>query len=177
MRQAWFDIGGSAGASATISTCGRYRYSLRRRWGSGLSLCVIMLNPSTADAVKDDPTVRRCVGFARREGWMGLEVVNLFAYRATSPKELKSSACPVGPGNDEAIRVACARAGRIVVAWGAHGSFMSRDKEVLESMTRKVWCLGTTKRGHPRHPLYLKSSQPLIRYARKTQKEANNADM
>ena len=100
---------------------GAYRYLLTRRWGLGPAALFVMLNPSTADDVDDDPTIRRCVGFARRWRLGGLEVVNLYALRATDPRDLFAHRAPVGRDNDDAISDAVARAAHIVVAWGVHG--------------------------------------------------------
>ncbi len=153
--------------SAEISACGLYRYSLERIWGEhGDRMCFIMLNPSTADAEVDDPTIRRCIGFARREGCGRLEVVNLFAWRATDPKDLLLVRDPVGPLNDRCIRRAGNRSRRIVCAWGAHGGYCQRSSCVLDSLHFfHLECLGTTKGGQPRHPLYVHGSQALIPYA------------
>jgi len=119
-----------------------------------------MLNGSTADAEKDDPTIRRCIGFAKRWGYGSLEVVNLFGYRTTLPTELKKALDPIGPDNDQYITAAAKRARRIIIAWGAHGAFKGRGKKVLGMLCRygcKIECLGETKDGHPRHPLYIRN--------------------
>jgi hypothetical protein len=121
-----------------------------------------MLNPSTADALLDDPTIRRCIGFARAWGFGALEVVNLFAFRATLPSQLRAALDPVGPRNNRFLRAALGRADAVVAAWGAHGSWGGRDRAVLHLLSGGIdqpWpspqCLGLTKHGHPRHPLYL----------------------
>jgi hypothetical protein len=117
-----------------------------------------MLNPSTADAFRTDPTVTRCARFARRENCGGLVIVNLFALRATDPRELRRHPDPVGAGNDLFIREHC-RPGRLVIAaWGAHGRARDRDRAVLAMLREArvaVHCLGVTVGGMPRHPLYL----------------------
>jgi hypothetical protein len=117
-----------------------------------------MLNPSTADAFRTDPTVTRCVRFARRENCGGLVIVNLFALRATDPRELRRHPDPVGAGNDLFIREHC-RPGRLVIAaWGAHGRVRDRGRAVLAMLREArtaVHCLGVTAGGMPRHPLYL----------------------
>lgn len=124
-----------------------------------------MLNPSTADEIKDDPTIRKCVKYAKRNGFNGLHVVNLFAFRSTDPKILKKRAQPylVGPENDAVIRYFSRHVHKIVVAWGAHGdSFPERTKKVLcllRETKDKLWCLGTTSTGQPRHPLYVKDDR------------------
>jgi hypothetical protein len=151
---------------AQISECGRYRYDLLRRWADGDPLLFVMLNPSTADADVDDPTIRRCIGFARREGYGALWVLNLYAYRATDPKSLLTCGDPVGPGNDNMLRAhlrSSVGVGRpIVAAWGANAQ-ADRVEHVLNLCPDADWrCLGTTKDGHPRHPLYVRGDQPLV---------------
>lgn len=117
---------------AYISEDGVYRYSLTRDWDETLPVMLfVMLNPSTADAVVDDQTIRRCIGFAERAYMGGLEVVNLFAFRATDPKEMKAAPDPVGPENNTVIRQALSEAKTVVCAWGAHGSFQGRAQDVL----------------------------------------------
>ena len=157
---------------ATISPCGLYRYELKRRWGQGPAAIFIMLNPSTADAEKDDATIRRCVSFAKREGCGGLTVLNLFAFRATKPEALKAAADPVGPSNDEWIAHVVGGAvwtgSPVIAAWGAHGSDLGRDVAVAELVRRRLMapmlCLGVTKAGAPSHPLYLAADAPLVRW-------------
>jgi hypothetical protein len=121
-----------------------------------------MLNPSTADHRVDDPTIRRCMGFARRWGYGSLVVVNLFAFRTPSPALLARAPAPVGPQNDQYLRAARRRTQDIVVAWGTHGSLHGRDRVVIELLGRRrrrpLLCLGTTAHGYPRHPLYLQKS-------------------
>ncbi len=149
--------------SARFDRSGVYRYSLTRRWsGGGGAVAFVMLNPSTADALRDDPTIRRCIGFARAWGFGALEVVNLFAFRATHPSQLRAAADPVGPRNNRILRAALSRADAVVAAWGVHGSWGGRDRAVLRLLSARkdqTWpapqCLGLTKQGHPRHPLYL----------------------
>lgn len=145
--------------SAIISEDGRYRYRLDRgRKDSGGNVCWIMLNPSTADAVKDDPTIRRCWGFTGKWGQSSLTVVNLFAYRATSPKDMKAATDPVGPENDKYILEAMRESIVAVAAWGQHGTFRGRAGEVRQMlMDEKIslYCLGRSKTGQPKHPLYI----------------------
>lgn len=140
---------------AVFSPCRTHRYSLSRAWNLKLpSVMFVGLNPSTADEQEDDPTVRRCVGFARQWNFGGLVLVNLFAYRSTDPAGLLGADDPIGPGNDKHI-VACARgAERVVLAWGTKGILFDRDQRVL-SLLPGAHCLGVTKDGHPKHPLYL----------------------
>ena len=144
--------------SADVSPCGRYRYRLERWWGTGDPAVFVMLNPSTADASEDDPTIRRCVGFAESWGYSGLIVVNLFAWRATNPRDLPADkAMAIGPHGDAAIRAAAHRSALVVCAWGAGGALHGRGAEVLKALREHAqpWTLRTTKAGHPSHPLYL----------------------
>lgn len=144
---------------AAISGDGLYRYALTRTWGDGPMLTFVMLNPSTADAQQDDPTIRRCVGFARVLGYDGLRVVNLYAFRATKPTDLWRAADPTGgQRNDDLLTEVghLARHGQgIVAAWGAH----ARPDRVTHVLSFPGWdrltALGVTKAGAPRHPLYL----------------------
>ena len=137
---------------ATFSADRRYRYRLWRRWdGARPVVAFVMLNPSTADARRDDPTIRRCIGFAKSWGFGGVEVVNLFAYRTTDPGELRRVADPVGADNDRHIQSAIARADLVVLAWGAR----ARSRRLLSLPQAR--CLGLTRAGQPRHPLYLRS--------------------
>jgi hypothetical protein len=117
-----------------------------------------MLNPSTADAVRDDPTIRRCIGFARRWGYGGVEVVNLFAFRASDPRALRGAPDPVGEKNDRHLASVARRVDAMVVAWGVHGALAARDREVLTLLSRwaRLLALGWTRSGSPRHPLYLR---------------------
>ena len=136
-----------------------YRYMLWRKWeGGNQQDCVfIMLNPSTADEDVLDPTVTRCVGFARDWGYSGLIVANIFALRATDPRVLIRAAEPVGPDNNKVLAVATARSNCIICAWGVHGKLNDRGQAVLALLSgRTLECLGVTKNGHPKHPLYLK---------------------
>jgi len=154
---------------ALFSPCGAYRYRLSRDWnGTGTRLAVVMLNPSTADAARDDPTIRRCITFAVREGHCGVEILNLFAFSATEPALLKSAADPVGPDNDRHLEALFARHPRILAAWGAHGDFGGRAKAVLQMAERRgvsLTCLGYTAAGHPRHPLYVRADSVFLPFA------------
>lgn len=146
---------------ATISACEQFRYSLRRTWSDGgRTVCFIMLNPSTADAEIDDPTIRRCIGFGKAWNFDALEVVNLFGLRATKPVALLASSDPVGPDNDRAIVAAANRAGLIVCAWGGEPFAVDRARFVLSMLRgRHLFCLGLTKSCRPKHPLYIKSDK------------------
>jgi hypothetical protein len=154
---------------AVISEDGVYRYSLVRRWAWGLDVRpahFIMLNPSTADAELDDPTIRRCVGFARALGCGGIVVANLYAYRATRPADLWRAADPVGPRNDHILRELAARTAAtgapLIAAWGARvrPDRVEAVLHLLEAAGARdlLTALGVTKDGAPRHPLYLPSS-------------------
>ena len=132
---------------------GRYRYLLRRRWGAGPHLLMVMLNPSRADAVRDDPTTTFCVNRARAKGFGSYAAVNLFALVDPSPDALYRVADPVGPENDEHILRAAAEADRIVVAWGRHGRLQRRDEAVLALLGgRRLHCFGRNADGSPRFP-------------------------
>jgi hypothetical protein len=117
-----------------------------------------MLNPSTADAARDDPTVRRCIGFARSWGYGGLEVVNLFAYRATDPRALRRAADPVGPANRRHIAAAIANARLVIAAWGADATAGDAAARLRALSRRELRCLGLTRSGAPRHPLYVRAT-------------------
>lgn len=140
-------------SDAALSPCGRYRYTLYRRWDLSLPIVAfVMLNPSTADAQKDDPTIRRCIRFAQMWGNGGIVVVNLFALRATDPKALYAAEDPIGPENDMAL-VSATSGRRVIAAWGAHGSLRDRARRVMEILAdRPMFALGLTKDGHPKHP-------------------------
>lgn len=152
---------------ADISPCGTYRYSLSRRWSQkGKILTWCMLNPSTADSSVDDPTIRKCVGFSKRLGYSGIKVVNLFALRATNPKELKRHEDPVGPWN---IDVLNNLKGDVVVAWGGSLPKISETQRVKATVffsgtCDELLCLGRTQSGEPRHPLMLSYKTKLENY-------------
>jgi hypothetical protein len=151
-------------SSACFSDCGNYRYSLTREWDNSLpTACFCMLNPSTADQHADDPTIRRCISFAKTWGCGALEVVNLFAYRSTDPTGLRAIADPVGEENDRYIMQAAKRASVVVAAWGVHGAYKGRDVDVLP-LLGDVQCLGVTKEGFPKHPLYVRADTNLRRF-------------
>lgn len=142
-----------------------YRYLLEHRWAVAAPMVLVMLNPSTADATREDPTMRRALRFARREGCGGLIVVNLFALRATDPAGLAAHPDPVGPDNDQILCAAAGRGTPVVAAWGAHGTLHARDRAVLRLLApARLWCLGLTAGGQPRHPLYLPADAPLTDY-------------
>lgn len=156
--------------TADISKCENYRYRLTRHWGKvgDDHLRFIMLNPSTADADIDDPTIRSCISMAKRENLAGIEVVNLFALRTPDPSELKvfDTAC-IGPENDkyiEDLAISAYNTGSpIVCAWGNKCTLFSRNSTVIAALkAHGCWLMapGITKGGHPRHPLY--NNSPLI---------------
>lgn len=152
---------------AAFDSTGRYRYALWRVWDRDADrVAFVMLNPSTADARRDDPTIRRCIGFARAWGFGSMEVVNLFAYRTPRPDVLRRASRPVGPENDRHVLRAARRAERVVVAWGGRGSWRGRDEEVMRMLARggTIYCIGRTASGHPRHPLYARKELGLVRF-------------
>lgn len=152
----------AVGGSARFSDDGRHRYVLGRRWSDvGPTGVFVMLNPSTADADVNDRTIRRCIGFAQSWGWSGIHVLNLFALRSPYPSDLLHDPNPVGPANNDHL-VRHARAGLpMIAAWGGHSGRVqklarARAAAVCAMMIHVRWrCLGTTKDGDPRHPLYL----------------------
>ena len=166
---------------AEISPCGRFRYSLQRRFPTetiardpGGMCCFIMLNPSTADAQVDDPTIRRCMDFAQRWGHDGIYVVNLFSYRATNPAEL-SRVLEVVPDGDlfdglafwEHIGFALGDSKLVVVAWGNHGGLAGQDMVMLDyvrSHGKTPMCLGFNSGGQPKHPLYVPGNAELVEF-------------
>ena len=140
--------------SADFSPCGRYRYALHRAWTSGGKVparrdrvLIVALNPSTADAQQDDPTIRRCIAFAQAWGFRALCVANLFAWRATRPDDLKAAIDPVGPDNDAWLRRESRRAALVVAAWGVHGVHLGRDAQV-RALLPALHCLRRTRDGH-----------------------------
>jgi hypothetical protein len=150
------------GRSAVRSPCGRYRYLLERRWeGSGYTATFVMLNPSTADAEVDDPTIRRCMGFARSWDYSRVRVINLYALRATDPRALWQHDDPVGEHNDETLRRIAdehrVTGEPLVAAWGANARADRVDRvlQIVRAAEADLSCLGVTNVGAPRHPLYL----------------------
>ena len=152
--------------SAIFSSCRKYRYELWRWWDHSKPYVVFIgLNPSTADEINNDATVRRCISFAQSWDYGGLCMMNLFAFRATEPYVMKACLYPIGADNDEHLIMVTDKAGVVVAAWGTHGSHKTRDKEIM-AFIPDMWCLGTTKAGHPRHPLYLRKDTELIEFGR-----------
>ncbi|ROU02855.1 DUF1643 domain-containing protein [Histidinibacterium lentulum] len=156
---------GDAASVAVYSPCESYRYLLTRTWTpAGARALFVMLNPSTATEVQNDPTVERCERRARTLGFGAFRVTNIFAWRATDPRVLRQVADPVGPDNDAAIAMSATewvRAGtadRIVCAWGTHGAYLDRGQKVarlLGASGHPLHHFGLTREGHPRHPLYV----------------------
>lgn len=146
---------------AVISSCGKYRYRLERLGATaGQTLMFIMVNPSIADAEKDDPTIRKCLGFAARNGFARLLVGNLFAFRATDVKELREARDPVGPENDEHLKNMLREADTVVAAWGSlnklPGFLRRRWIDVIHLADRvphQIKMIGACDDGHPKHPL------------------------
>jgi hypothetical protein len=157
-------------ADAVMSPCKKYRYELTRGWDSAKPVdCWIMLNPSTADAFADDSTIRRCINFSLAWGAGGIIVVNLFALRSTDPRALHADpAGAVGPWNDRVLLADGSdyvrnNVGHYIAAWGVHGSLAGRDRAVTKLLAgRRVECLGLTKSGKPRHPLYVPGAAKLV---------------
>ncbi len=144
----------------------KYRYILWRSWDSTDELknkyiMFIGLNPSTADEKIDDPTLRRCMSFAKSLGYSNLCMANLFAYRATDPNDLLTQKEPIGIYNDKYLVEHAMKADKIIAAWGTRGNFLNRDFEVIK-IIKNLYCLGKTKDGFPRHPLYVRSDQVLF---------------
>ena len=150
---------------AVFDASGRYRYLLWRGWSTNHPrVGFILLNPSTADEQQNDPTVRRCIGFAHSWRFGSVEVVNLFAYRATDARELFKVEDPVGEENNRFIKQTMERCSTIVVGWGTKGTLLGRDRQVMQlaAHMRDVQCLGMTKDGYPRHPLYVNGNTSLV---------------
>lgn len=146
---------------ALLSPCCQYRWQLWRIWNNELPGCVFIgLNPSTADETTDDPTIRRCIRFATDWGYGSLVMLNAYAFRATEPKVMKAASDPIGKDNNSALRLpsqsAIDNGGIVIAAWGSHCD-EEREAEVCRLIDRKIHCLGRTKAGRPKHPLYLRA--------------------
>ena len=151
--------------TAEISSCERYRYQLGRIWNEDLPVCLwIMLNPSTADARKDDQTIKRCIDYSKRWGYGGLMVGNLFAWRTTYPDELRQAEDPVGPENDQHLDTMLAEADFVICAWGIKSPYRARASEVLGMLNGRGHALAITKDGHPGHPSRLSKDLRPIPY-------------
>lgn len=158
---------------AHVSDCGTFRWSLTREWRAGEpTCCFVMLNPSTADGTADDPTIRRCVRFADRMGCGALEVRNLYPLRATDPAELKAHPDPGGGVDGAKALLLALRHPVVVCGWGAvllpdrlcriHAKRVADFHTAAVQAGVSLKCLGTTKDGHPRHPLYVKADAELV---------------
>lgn len=157
------------GAAAVFNPERTHRFCLTRTWGSAGRACTfVMLNPSTADAFTLDPTVRRCLGFAAREGCDSLTVVNLFALRSTDPRALYSHSDPTGGDlNDVMILRAALGAGVVIAAWGVHGTLNERGTAVTRALVDRgvtLHALTITRDGQPGHPLFVRGDAPLLPY-------------
>ncbi|EKE44251.1 hypothetical protein OCGS_1767 [Oceaniovalibus guishaninsula JLT2003] len=154
---------GDAESRAVYSPCERYRYELTRVWDAdGGRVLFVMLNPSTATEAQNDPSVERCERRARALGFGAFRVCNIFAWRDTDPRALRRTPDPVGPGNDAAIVAGCGWADAAICAWGTHGAYLDRGRDVLALMRgtgQPLSHLGLTQGGHPRHPLYIPYAQ------------------
>ena len=153
-------------SEAIYSDCERYRYSLSRIWDSNRqNVLFVMLNPSTADEFKNDPTVERCERRARMLNFGAFCVCNIFAWRETNPHNLIKISNPIGKDNNLHILRATLSAKLVICAWGVHGKHLNRDKEVTKLLldnNTKLYHLGLTKENHPKHPLYIPYSQEII---------------
>lgn len=155
---------------AGYSPCLLYRYFLVRRWGERRAtkserIAFIGLNPSTATEVVNDPTVRRCIGYARDWGFREFVMLNVFAYRATDPRRMKQVPEPIGPETDAQIRLWTRKCRLVIACWGTHAVHLDRHREILQNLQRwgiSPQCLGRTKSGLPRHPLYLRRDAELM---------------
>jgi hypothetical protein len=150
---------GDAASTAVYSDCERYRYSLTRVWEpTGRKALFVMLNPSTATEVQNDPTVERCERRARALGFGAFRVTNIFAWRDTDPRKMRKAADPVGLHNDAAILDGVNWADQVIAAWGAHGAHLDRGRQVetlLRRTGKALFQLGLTNTGQPKHPLYI----------------------
>jgi hypothetical protein len=156
-----------AASVAIYSDCENYRYALTRIWDEAAGkVAFVMLNPSTATEVQNDPTVERCERRARALGFGAFRVCNIFAWRDTNPRDMRRAVDPIGPQNDIAISEACAWADHVVCAWGTHGEHLSRGPEVealMRASGKPLYHLGLSKAGHPKHPLYISyATQPML---------------
>lgn len=159
-------------SSAILSECGTYRYLLSRAWKYPAEdqpyVLFILLNPSTADHLQNDPTVRRCIGFAKEWGYNRVVIGNLYAYRSTDPKQLNTHLNPVGPKNIHHLKTVILKANKVVLGWGSNAELPNSENYIIQEvlqLIQKPYCLGVTKSGQPRHPLYLKYKTKLIEYS------------
>lgn len=157
-----------APSEAVYSDCENYRYSLSRIWApEGRRVMFVMLNPSTASEVQNDPTVERCERRARTLGFGGFRVTNIFAWRATDPKNMRAAVNPIGADNDAVLSEGTEWADDVIAAWGVHGAHLNRGPQVAQRFINaglNLFHLGLSKQGHPRHPLYLPYRQQPIKW-------------
>jgi hypothetical protein len=156
-----------APSKATYSNCERYRYALTRTWDAGgKRVLFVMLNPSKATEVQNDPTVERCERRARALGFGAFQVTNIFAWRDTDPFQMRKAKDPIGPDNDAAILAGVAWADQVIAAWGTHGAHLDRGPQMatmLQGAGKPLYTLGLSKHGHPKHPLYISyNQQPIV---------------
>ena len=157
-------------SGAIFDRSGRYRFLLWRMISGaskrGTRVTFVMLNPNQADEQSDDPTIRRCIGFARRWGYERLQIVNLFALRSPEPRDLILSREPIGHGNDRYIVDAVAESTITVAAWGNYGAHLGRDQQVVDLIKShsELYCLGLNQTGQPKHPLYLRKDAALLKF-------------
>lgn len=153
-------------SGAVFDPSGNYRYLLWRTWQADAPrLTFVMLNPSTADADRSDPTIRRCLQFAQDWGYGSLRVVNLFGFKATHPRLLQQATDPIGSDNDRHLLAAVQQADRAIIAWGNWGALAERDRAVLSLIQNYgLYCLGVNRSGQPKHPLYLSGKTVALRY-------------
>ena len=146
-------------SDAEFSLCKRYRYTLVRQWGEGpRSIAFIGLNPSTADEIKNDPTVAKCIRWAKKWDYDMMWMLNIFAIRSTDPKYLRMVHDPIGNENNKYISKITELTTTVICCWGTGGEFLQRGRQVFNLLNHEcILCLGTTKLGHPRHPLYLRN--------------------
>lgn len=175
-------------SGATFSQCGTWRYRLWRQWSAAPPVCLIGLNPSTADAHTNDPTIRRCVSFAARWGHGGLQMVNLYAFCSTDPRGLweQPEARRIGPGWASSFWAAVRRSDRVVACWGGFNKTTAAQRRAAEARATvvlsrlqargvPVWHLGLTASGQPRHPLYLPASRDPQRWISPSSSETASA--
>ncbi|WP_341368042.1 DUF1643 domain-containing protein [Yoonia sp. BS5-3] len=163
-------IKGDAPSTAIYSDCERYRYALSRSWDqTGKRLLYVMLNPSKATEVQNDPTVERCERRARALGFGAMQVTNIFAWRETDPHKMRKAKDPIGPDNDRVLQEGALWADVIIAAWGTHGAHLGRGpmtEQVLRETGKTLHCLGLSKHGHPKHPLYISYTQQPVLWAK-----------
>ena len=148
-----------------FSPCREYRYTLYREWSPGDRIVqFIGLNPSTADEINNDPTVTRCINYAKRWGYDAMYMTNIFAYRATDPRVMKAHPEPVGSENDHYLSLVAREVDIVIAAWGTHGAYLNRGDQVKQ-LIRDLHCLKITNGGHPSHPLYLPARLVPIGYS------------